>query len=85
MSARGTNVHPLDARRYSRPLLPWVRRRARRLQVVFGLDRSWAVAEAAAHYADFTGNRGAKRAAKARADRLFDRLCTGVQSNGRTA
>ena len=77
MSARCTNVHPLETRRYSRPLLPWVRRRARRLQAVFGLDRCWAVAEAAAHFADFTGNPAARRAAKRRHDALMDRLCSG--------
>lgn len=79
MSARSTNVHqvhPLDARRYARPLLPWVRRRARRLQTVFGLDRSWAVAEAAADYAAFTGSEAARRVAQRRSNELLDRLCS---------
>lgn len=40
---------------YSRALLPWVRRRARRLQRAFGLDRRQAVHEAAEHYTAFTG------------------------------
>lgn len=85
MTARGTNVHqlhPLDARRYARPLLPWVRRRARRLQAVFGLGRSWAVAEAAAHYADFTGSQAVRRAAKRRADGLLDGLCSQQPQGG---
>lgn len=55
------NVIPFTARSgpkrrpsYSRPMLPWVRRRARRLQEAFGIDRHQAVAEAARHYVAFT-------------------------------
>lgn len=69
------NVHPLDERRrYGRAFLPWVRRRARRLQAVFHLDRAWAVLEATNDYAHFTGSRLAHQAAKRHRDRLFDRL-----------
>ena len=77
MSA-ATNVHPLDERRrYARAFMPWVCRRARRLQTVFGIDRAWAVVEATKDYADFTGSRQAHRAAKRHADRLFERLDNG--------
>lgn len=40
---------------YARPLLRWVRRRARKLQQAFGIDRREAVNEAALDYASFTG------------------------------
>jgi hypothetical protein len=36
-------------------MLPWVRRRARRLQQAFGIDRRAAVAEALSDYVAFTG------------------------------
>lgn len=75
MSAAATNMHPLDARRrYARDFAPWVRRRARRLQQVFKLDRAWAVVEATNDYANFTGSRLARAAAKRHVDRLFERL-----------
>lgn len=52
-------VHYLSSRRaarpsYSRPVLPWVRRRARALQRAFGLARHDAVIEAGRDYVAFT-------------------------------
>ena len=46
-----------DRPSYARPLLVWVRRRARRLQRAFGIDRHLAVIEAGEDYAAFTGSR----------------------------
>ena len=41
--------------RYERPRLTWIKKRARRLMRFYGVDRRFAIADAAADYSYFVG------------------------------
>lgn len=48
----------MNASRYARPPLAWIKRRARNLMAAFRLDRRAAICEASVHYLDFVGGQG---------------------------